>query len=211
MKLQILSTIRLQKIRTVLKEALISRTAITEEQNVRTLLSGIQLGDRTPSQLLRHMRTLMGKSTVSETILKELWLQSLPPSMRPSLAVVHADTALETLSQLADQVYSAINANSSGSVQPIVAESTLTARVDSLEQKVDTLTSRFDAFLLQHSQRGSHSRSRSPTGSNKGDSSKPKVVICRYHRQFGSAAKSCKPYCTFHTQRSNSGNREAKQ
>ena len=72
---------------------------------IYALLSGIDMGDRTPSQLLRHMTQLMGKRTLNEPILKELWLQNLPPDMRTVPAVVHKDTALENLAQLADQIH----------------------------------------------------------------------------------------------------------
>ena len=40
---------------TCLKQAIVSRTCITETQRLKQLLGGQELGSRKPSQLLRHM------------------------------------------------------------------------------------------------------------------------------------------------------------
>ncbi|KER31055.1 hypothetical protein T265_02619 [Opisthorchis viverrini] len=39
----------------VLKSAIISRTGASDEQNLRKLLSGVDFGDKSPSQHLHHM------------------------------------------------------------------------------------------------------------------------------------------------------------
>ena len=59
----------------VLKAAIIKRTATYDEANLRQLLSGIELGDRTPSKLLSHMQHLVGHKPFDESILRQLWLQ----------------------------------------------------------------------------------------------------------------------------------------
>ncbi|VDP96076.1 unnamed protein product [Echinostoma caproni] len=41
---------------TQLKEALITRTAVSDERRLDELFKDLEIGDRTPSQLLRHMR-----------------------------------------------------------------------------------------------------------------------------------------------------------
>ncbi|CAI2737500.1 unnamed protein product, partial [Dicrocoelium dendriticum] len=41
-----------------LKAAILKRTTASDETRLQQLLSGVELGDRTPSQLLRHMRSL---------------------------------------------------------------------------------------------------------------------------------------------------------
>ncbi|KAL3199502.1 hypothetical protein MRX96_013828 [Rhipicephalus microplus] len=43
-----------------LKETLIRRVTLSKPQRLQQLLRGTELGDRTPSQLLRHMQQLLG-------------------------------------------------------------------------------------------------------------------------------------------------------
>ncbi|VDP37207.1 unnamed protein product, partial [Echinostoma caproni] len=63
----------------VLKEALLRRMAVSEEKRIQLLLSGIQLGNLKPSQLLRQMRALVGNTTLDDSVLRQIWLQRLPP------------------------------------------------------------------------------------------------------------------------------------
>lgn len=202
---------------TKVKEALINRTAATDEQNIRTLLSGMQLGDRTPSQLLRHMKHLMGNRPITEPILKELWLQNLPNDMRTVLSVVHKDTLLETLAQLADQVHSSYGLRAPATMQPVTSESSIAQQLENLGQEFSAMKLELNALRHQmHQKEYARFRSRSRTPSLPRDascSSPPsnRVRICRYHRRFGSQAKRCQPYCTFYSAMKFPGNDRAEQ
>ena len=196
---------------TSLKEALISRTAVSDEQNLRTLLSGIDMGDRTPSQLLRHMTQLMGKRALNEPILKELWLQNLPPDMRTVLAVVHKDTALENLAQLADQVHASYGSRATPSIQPVITDLDLKREFESLRRDFAALSLQLNSLTRQISRQRSRSRSKTPARPDKNSNSKAPVYICHYHRKFGSAAKNCKPHCTFYSSFQSQGNETARQ
>ena len=55
-----------------LKAVLIKRFAKSEEANIHQLLSGVELGDRTPSQLLRHTQHLVSGKNFDESILRQL-------------------------------------------------------------------------------------------------------------------------------------------
>ena len=107
---------------TSLKEALISSTAIMDEQDLNTLMSNIDMGDHMPSQLLRYMTQLIGKRALNDPILKEVWLQNYPPDMRTVLTVVHKNTALENLTQLTDQVHASYGCRATPSVQPVITD-----------------------------------------------------------------------------------------
>ncbi|XP_064465152.1 uncharacterized protein LOC135376550 [Ornithodoros turicata] len=63
-----------------LKSALIERTMASERRRYQQLLSGEDLGDRRPSQFLRHLQGLLGDraSSFDERLLMELFLQRLP-------------------------------------------------------------------------------------------------------------------------------------
>ena len=63
-----------------LKEELIKRTAASEQRKLQQLISGEELGDRNPPQLLRRMQLLMGDRlgpSESSSFLRELFLQRL--------------------------------------------------------------------------------------------------------------------------------------
>lgn len=194
-----------------IKEALIARTAVSDEQNLRTLLSGIKLGDRTPSQLLRHMTQLMGKEKSNDAILKELWLQNLPAEMRTVLSIVNKDTTLDNLAQLADQVHSSYCLKTVSSVENPTTSNVVLEKLDSLMQDFSSMKLEINALKTQLGRSRSRSQSRgSPASRTSSPISHNKVRICRFHRQFGSAARNCKPYCTFYTT-TKSGNIPAEQ
>lgn len=67
-----------------LKEQLIKRFADSHEKQLRTLLLGIELGNKKPSQLLREMKTLAG-TDATEGLLRTLWLQRLPDRIQQML------------------------------------------------------------------------------------------------------------------------------
>ena len=90
----------------VLKQKLIERTAASEQRRLRELFTAEELGDRKPTQLLRRMQLLLGDkaATTDGSIIKELFLQRMPQSVRIVLASVSESTPLEELANLADKI-----------------------------------------------------------------------------------------------------------
>lgn len=178
-----------------LKSALINRTAATDEQNLRVLLAGVEMGDRTPSQLLRHMTQLQGNQTVNEAILKELWLQNLPADIRKVLSIVDKDTTMLKLAELADQVFSCYGAKASTSIQAVASTSPC-SEIETLKQQFSDLSlqlAKVTAILTERPRSTSRSRSVNRRMPFRRDTS---TIICRYHRRFGSKARNCiKPCC----------------
>ncbi|XP_047004790.1 uncharacterized protein LOC124623041 [Schistocerca americana] len=74
------------------KECLLNIFKESEDKRIKRLVTGIDLGDQKPSQLLRKMQALAGVD-VSEKVLKTLWLEKLPDSIRNILIV--SDEGLE--------------------------------------------------------------------------------------------------------------------
>ncbi|XP_064460390.1 uncharacterized protein LOC135370540 [Ornithodoros turicata] len=88
-----------------LKEAIISRTMASERKRLQLLLASEELGGRRPSQMLRHMESLLGSraATFDRALLKELFLQRLPSQVQMVLATA-SDLDLAALAVLADSV-----------------------------------------------------------------------------------------------------------
>ncbi|CAB3233724.1 unnamed protein product [Arctia plantaginis] len=74
-----------------------------EEQRVRQLIGEEELGDRRPSQFLRHLRSLSGNVLSDDNILRQLWLRRLPQQVQAILAS-QLDLDLNKLAELADKV-----------------------------------------------------------------------------------------------------------
>jgi len=64
---------------------LIRHLSLAEEQRVRQLLMHEEMGDRRPTQFLRHLRTLAGLS-VPSNFLRTLWTNRLPPNIQDIIA-----------------------------------------------------------------------------------------------------------------------------
>jgi cleavage and polyadenylation specificity factor subunit 1 len=69
---------------THLKNELIQRLYPTKEQRARQLFEFEEMGDRCPSQFLRHLRTLA--PDIPSDYLRSLWSSRLPPNVRAILA-----------------------------------------------------------------------------------------------------------------------------
>ncbi|GFY39622.1 uncharacterized protein TNIN_116141 [Trichonephila inaurata madagascariensis] len=69
-----------------LKNALLNRLTDTEESRLKKLLTDMELGDRRPSDLLRQMKRLAG-SSISNELIKSLWLQRLPQQTQAILSI----------------------------------------------------------------------------------------------------------------------------
>ena len=109
----------------VLRAQLIKRTAASEQRRLRQLFTAEELGDRTPSQLLRRLQQLLGDAAgpnPDNTFLRELFLQRLPGHVRMVLAS-SGDIPLEALATLADKVMEVASPSvSSVNVAPLTSE-----------------------------------------------------------------------------------------
>ena len=64
-----------------LKEAILSRLERTDNVKLRELLNNVSMGDRTPSKLLRFMKSLLGRRHMNESIMRQVWFEKLPQAM----------------------------------------------------------------------------------------------------------------------------------
>ncbi|XP_055928010.1 uncharacterized protein LOC129959213 [Argiope bruennichi] len=89
---------------TALRARLRSQYADTEEQRLRDLISGMQLGNRKPSRFLLEMRSKAG-NRISDNSLKSLFLKRLPTNVQQILAI--SDDGVEKLAEMADGIMAA--------------------------------------------------------------------------------------------------------
>ncbi|XP_064076289.1 uncharacterized protein LOC135194601 [Vanessa tameamea] len=68
-----------------IKMELIRRLSASHEKKVKQLLTHEELGDRKPSQFLRHLQDLAGPS-VPDDFVKSIWSNRLPPNIQTVLA-----------------------------------------------------------------------------------------------------------------------------
>ncbi|CAK9816250.1 hypothetical protein ANTPLA_LOCUS8937 [Anthophora plagiata] len=85
-----------------IKQELIHRVSTSQTRKIHQLLEKEEIGDRTPSQFLRHMKTLAG-DTVSEDFLRTLWSSRLPATTQ-AIVSSQADLPLKKLAEIADRI-----------------------------------------------------------------------------------------------------------
>ena len=172
-----------------IKSELIRRMSLSEEKRVRQLILEEELGDRKPSQFLRHLRSLAG-NIVHDSLLKTLWMQRLPTHVQAILQT-QSDLAIDKLATTADKIFE---------VQP-TSTSSVNALSDSfqLQEKLDAMAAQLQKLQIEIHTLKRRNRSRSRSNSRNRSTEKP---FCWYHHRFGSNAKKCESPCSYQ----NSGN-----
>ncbi|GFW95379.1 transposon Tf2-9 polyprotein [Trichonephila clavipes] len=86
-----------------IKAQLIQRTGESSQQEIRKLLTGEELGDRKPSELLRTMNRRAASHNVPKELMLELFLQQLPTAVQTILASITPIT-VEKAAEVADRI-----------------------------------------------------------------------------------------------------------
>lgn len=175
-----------------LKSELIRRLSESQENKTRRLLEHEELGDRTPSQFLRRLRSLAG-TNVHDSLLRTIWTSRLPTEMQAIMATQDKN-ALDEVAILADKIQettmrpriAAVATNIDGD-----AIASLTKKIEQLTAQVAALqrpsTSTFNGNGPRQHYR---SRSRSKSTPKNGN-------VCWFHQQFQEKARKCTPPCEF--------------
>lgn len=201
---------------TTLKRTLIDRIGVPDRQRVRQLLSGEEMGDRTPSKFLRDLRSL-STAAIPDELLRTIWLQRLPPHVQAVLQAHELDAAftIDRLAAVADRVLevsptmprtfatvASISTGAPSSTPPTLASPSVNAVTAS---SADTTAARLDELSRQlnalRESCGARSRYRSKTpprrrGSPSARPRSPPADLCWFHRRFGRNAKKCSPPCS---------------
>ncbi|XP_051170923.1 uncharacterized protein LOC127287844 [Leptopilina boulardi] len=202
----------------LLKTELIKRMGASQEQNTRRLLENEPLGDRKPTQFLRHLRNLAGPN-FPEDVLQTLWLGRLPKHMQAMLAA-HKDLHLDKRADIADSVADAYGSlcnvaethtGMSSAVQSSsTAGTSFEARFASLEQTLALVLQKFASLEVNQVSRGrdrSRSKSRFKSRSHSRGRHHQSSGMCWYHWKFGNDAQKCDKPCNFSSAGNDAGSR----
>lgn len=178
-----------------LKTELVKRLSDTKEKKAKQLLMHEELGDRKPSQFLRHLKGLAG-SSVTDEFMKTIWISRLPVNIQTVLAGQPAATSLDDLSDLADRVHDIIPPAPKIAA---VSDGVPSSIINELAHEISELRKQF-----QNLSEGRSSRSRTPASRSKRSPSRQrsqsnyrKYPVCWYHSKFGEKAGKCIRPCDY--------------
>eukprot|EP00795_Rhopilema_esculentum_P007425 gene7425-biopygen8703 len=133
----------------ILKAELIQRTSASEQKRLHQLLTAEELGDRKPSQLLRHMRQLLGDNTLENNILRQLFLGRLPTNVRLILASTADSLPVEQVALLADKILEVATPLGISSLTPTVSAPAPTPVTPPIASEVHALRSQVEELTFQ--------------------------------------------------------------
>lgn len=192
--------------------ALITRLTESRQARLHQLLAGQELGDRRPSQMLRHLRSI--DSTVPENIVRTVWLDHLPEAVR-TVVTTQMEMPADQLGQIADSVFDVVggvrlaavsnqradlqnNNNRPGIIQttPVPNDNrSFNPQVSAIERQVAELTRQVTAFIA-HDRRFNRSQPKpkaAQQNSNNGNNGR----LCWFHFRFRERARKCIEPCNW--------------
>lgn len=193
----------------VLKARLLERYSDSETTRFKKLLNDLELGDKRPSHLLTEMRAL-ANSSMTDDVLRSLWLQRLPNQMQAILAISSEPT--DKLASMADKICEATSTTNVFQISKPIKNEISTSTEAILLKKIDELTCRLNEMSTRsdyqpHSRSRANSRyrnrsaSRSHSRPHRNSNSRaatPQVsVVCWYHRKYGGNATKCTRPCSY--------------
>ena len=170
-----------------LKNALITRLGVTEEERMDRLLTGVSLGDQKPSSLLRQMQRLRGTgaAALNDIVFRRLFLTRLPDHVQVALAT-RANVPLTELATQADvmmAVGNRVNCN------------TLEADTSTQKPSLSSLSS--ETLLEIDSLRRENARLRNQVEQQNVPRHTSDNQLCWFHAKFGTKARKCRSPCSW--------------
>ena len=171
----------------VLKEAILPRLERSDNAKFRELLNNVSMGDGTPSQLLRFMKSLLRRRHMNESIMRQLWFEKLPQAMTPILRAFSEEKTPSQLTELADKI--ADTHHQKPSVSQVSSEN------HKEDEAVLHLCKRCSMEKMGPSRSNFHSSAHSENSSKNRPS--PGKYFCYYHFMFREKARKCVKQCVF--------------
>ncbi|GFT30200.1 putative gag-pol protein [Nephila pilipes] len=176
-----------------MKKALLNRLTDTEESRLKKLLTDLELGDKRHSDLLRQMKSLAGNS-ISDEIIKSLWLQRLPQQTQAILTI--SNDTLDKIAEMADKIIAVYSSSEICQVTkvgslPNSASSFDRNKLDVLQADIAALTKKFDEFSRNTRSR---SKSRGNDRQRRSRSNSARYEFCCCDIFYDSSTKKKRPY-----------------
>lgn len=194
-----------------LKEELIKRLSASQEKKIKQLLDHEELGDRKPSQFLRHLQNLAGPSGSADFV-KTIWTNRLPQNIQTVIASQITELPLDVLSTIADKVHEIapttpqVSSASTSAGEASTSSDIMAKQISELTRQVALLTSRLCRGERRQTSRGSRSRSNSRNKKfNRRPQPPPNHPHCFYHYNFAEKANKCQKPCSFNSGNSQGG------
>ncbi|KAJ8718381.1 hypothetical protein PYW08_002618 [Mythimna loreyi] len=190
-----------------LKTELIKRLSKSKEKKVHQLLTHEELGDRKPSQFLRHLQHLAGPE-VPDEFLRTIWSSRLPSNIQ-SIIASQASSPLDVLADLADRIHDVVprghEVAATSSTQGVCDLFTINKQMSELTKQVEFLTQKVnDLSRLSRSKTRNDRSSSRLNRQNRSQSRKNIHPTCWYHFKFGEKATKCDQPCDFKQENSKS-------
>ncbi|XP_043263119.1 uncharacterized protein LOC122403585 [Colletes gigas] len=205
---------------TKLKAELIKRMGSSQEQKTRRLLEHEEIGDGKPSQFLRHLRSL-GGTTVSEEILRILWVGRLPSNMQVVLATQRG-VELDRVAELADAIADTMGPRAQVAEAVAGPSAPQSAGRGDFEEQIYTQIAQLTATFQQElaviryemnsgprsfeQRRNAPGRVR-PRSRSRERRTQQRGGKCFYHFKFGANALRCESPCNWSASGNASGSR----
>lgn len=196
---------------TRLKTEVTKRLSPSVEARNRRLLEAEDIGDRTPSQFLRHLQSL-GGTAASEGLLKTLWTTRLPQAAQTVIAAQRG-LSLDDLAPIADDIVETLQQlmppppiHQVTAAPPPVQPTTAASSSSSLEATLKHIISEIAELKRSNTEyrQQYRSRERSPSRSYNRRPSPHRPQFdnhdesnCYYHQRYGARAEKCRQPCRF--------------
>ena len=158
------------------------------------------MGDSKPTQILRVLQQQLEGMSTDEALLRQVFLQKLPSTVRTVVAANSDIMALADLAELADRVYEHLPSHE---VNKTSTSSPMEERMSRLENMMERMVTAVSQQRSSSPRPPSRHRSRS-----RGRGFNPEGTLCYYHWRFREKASKCQQPCQWSTK--NASNDQAK-
>lgn len=195
-----------------LKNQILARLSLNEEEKINTLLYNMEIGDQKPSEFYRKMVSLAANcSSIPSKLIFNLWVKRLPKIVECSI-IPMAKKEIGEILEVADNIFDATKTasvfevmNSDREPQASVSAESKSSEVLEIRSNVENLDSKIDRLekmisdLTYEFRQLSRSQNRSRSSSRQGNFSQRDNSLCYYHANYGEKARSCQSPCSYKT------------